>query len=218
MPFVTEEIWQTIPHVKSHLPETEEVRPQIGNESGIKESIMVSDYPKSLPRDYQAEEDMSYIIEAVMGIRTIRGELNISPSFKLKVMIKTFTQMAEKILKGNMQYLKNLAKASEINIGINVEKPEYSATSVKSFMEIYVPLKGVLNIAAEIDRLKKEEAKVEGSIASLNKKLFNEDFLQRAPKEIVDKEKAKYEELIIIKRRIMESIKMLEDVEVRNDS
>jgi valyl-tRNA synthetase len=240
MPFVTEEIWQTIPHVKSHLPETEEVRPsthhspsggegkggggnselrpQIGNESGIKESIMVSDYPKSLPRDYQAEEDMSYIIEAVMGIRTIRGELNISPSFKLKVMIKTFTQMAEKILKGNMQYLKNLAKAGEINIGINVEKPEYSATSVKSSMEIYVPLKGVLNIAAEIDRLKKEEAKVEGSIASLNKKLFNEDFLQRAPREIVDKEKAKYEELIIIKRRIMESIKMLEDVEVRNDS
>ena len=85
-------------------------------------------------------------------------------------------------------------------------------------MEIYVPLKGILNIAAEIDRLKKEEAKVEGSIASLNKKLFNEDFLQRAPREIVDKEKAKYEELIIIKRRIMESIKMLEDVEVRNDS
>jgi valyl-tRNA synthetase len=205
MPFVTEEIWQTIPHVSSQ-------------ESEIKESIMVSDYPKSLPRDYQAEEDMSYIIEAVMGIRTIRGELNISPSFKLKVMIKTFTQMAEKILKGNMQYLKNLAKAGEINIGINVEKPECSATSVKSSMEIYVPLKGILNIAAEIDRLKKEEAKVEGSIASLNKKLFNEDFLQRAPREIVDKEKAKYEELIIIKRRIMESIKMLKDVEVRNDS
>jgi valyl-tRNA synthetase len=240
MPFVTEEIWQTIPHVKSHLPETEEVRPptqpspsrgegkggggnselrpQIGNESGIKESIMVSDYPKSLPRDYQAEEDMSYIIEAVMGIRTIRGELNISPSFKLKVMIKTFTQMAEKILKGNMQYLKNLAKAGEIKIGMNIEKPECSATSVKSSMEIYVPLKGVLNIAAEVDRLKKEEAKVDVSIVSLNKKLFNEDFLQRAPREIVDKEKAKYEELIIIKRRIMESIKMLKDVEVRNDS
>ncbi len=204
MPFVTEEIWQTIPRIRIQ-------------ESGIKESIMVSDYPKSLPRDYQAEEDMSYIIEAVMGIRTIRGELNISPSFKLKVMIKTFTQMAEKILKGNMQYLKNLAKAGEINIGINVEKPECSATSVKSSMEIYVPLKGVLNIAAEIDRPEKEEAKVEGSIASLNKKLFNEDFLQRAPREIVDKEKAKYEELIIIKRRITESIKMLKDVEVRND-
>jgi valyl-tRNA synthetase len=175
---------------------------------------MISDYPGSLPRDHQAEEDMSYIIEAVMGIRTIRGELNISPSLKLKVLIKTFSQMAEKILKENVQYLKSLAKVSEIQIGMNVVKPKCSATSVKSSMEIYVPLKGVLNIDAEIDRLKKEETKVEVSIVSLNKKLFNEDFLQRAPREIVDKEKAKYEELIIIKRRIMESIKMLKDVEV----
>jgi len=178
---------------------------------------MVSDYPKSLPRDYQAEEDMSYIIEAVMGIRTIRGELNISPSLKLNVSIKTFSQMAEKILKENVQYLKNLAKAGEIKIGMNIEKPECSATSVKSSMEIYVPLKGVLNITAEVDRLKKEEAKVDVSIVSLNRKLFNEDFLQRAPREIIDKEKAKYEELIIIKKRILESIKMLKDVEVKND-
>ncbi len=201
MPFVTEEIWQRIPRVSSQ-------------ESGIKESIMVSDYPKSLQRDFKAEEDMSYITEAVMGIRTIRGELNISPSLKLKVLIKTFSQMAEKILKENVQYLKSLAKVSEIKIGMNVEKQKCSATSVKSSMEIYVPLKGVLNIDAEIDRLKKDETKVEVSIVSLNKKLFNEDFLQRAPREIVDKEKAKYEELIIIKRRIMESIKMLKDVEV----
>ena len=201
MPFVTEEIWQTIKI----------------QHSAIKESIMVSDYPKSLPRDYQAEEDMSYIIEAVMGIRTIRGELNISPSLKLNVSIKTFSQMAEKILKENVQYLKNLAKAGEIKIGMNIEKPECSATSVKSSMEIYVPLKGVLNITAEVDRLKKEEAKVDVSIVSLNRKLFNEDFLQRAPREIIDKEKAKYEELIIIKKRILESIKMLKDVEVKND-
>ncbi len=225
MPFVTEEIWQKIPHVSppTHPSpsggegENSKVLTQIGQETEIKESIMVSDYPKSLHRDLKAEENMSYIIEAVMGIRTIRGELNISPSLKLNVSIKTFSQIAEKILMENVQYLKSLAKAGEIKIGMNVEKPECTATSVKSSMEIYVSLKGVLNIAAEVDRLKKDKAKVEKSIASLNKKLFNEDFLQRAPGEIVDKEKAKYKELIIIKERIVESIKMLKEAEVRND-
>jgi len=85
-------------------------------------------------------------------------------------------------------------------------------------MEIFVPLKGLLNIAAELDRLMKDMAKVELSIASLNKKLFNDDFLQKAPKEIIEKEKTKYEELIHMKDRITESIKMLKEAEVNDDA
>ena len=208
MPFVTEEIWQKIMHVRNDPPEAEEV----------KESIMVSDYPKSLQRDHKAEEDMSYIIEAVMGIRTIRGELNISPSLKLNASIKTFSQAGEKILRENMHYIKSLAKAEEIQIGMNIGKPEGSATSVKSSMEIYVPLKGVLNIAVEVERLTKDESKLNESIASLNNKLLNEDFLQRAPREIVQKEKVKYEELIHMKERIVKSIKMLKEVEVKRNA
>jgi valyl-tRNA synthetase len=209
MPFVTEEIWQKIKSWKSG---------DRGQESELKESIMVSDYPRSLQRNNKAEEHMFYIIEAVMGIRTIRGELNISPSLKLNVSIKTFSQISQEILRENLQYLKTLAKAADIEIGMNVKKPEYSATSVKSSMEIYIPLKGVLNIEAEIDRLKKDEAKVERSIASVNKKLLNEDFLQMAPKEIVDKERSKYEDLIKMRERILESIKIFKDVEVRDDA
>jgi valyl-tRNA synthetase len=95
---------------------------------------------------------------------------------------------------------------------MEVEKPEGSATCVKSSMEIYVLLKGVLNIEAELDRLKKANAEVEGSISFLNKKLNNEDFLLRAPKEVVDKEKAKYEELNMRKERIIESMKKLKEV------
>ncbi|MEW6214643.1 MAG: class I tRNA ligase family protein [Nitrospirota bacterium] len=203
MPYVTEEIWQKIKIRNSKF----EIR-----NLETKESIMVSDYPKSLLRDYKAEEDMSYIMEAVTGIRTIRGELNISPSLKLNVSIKTYSQIAEKILKENVHYLRRLAKAEEIEIGMDVEKLEGSATSVKNSMEIYVPLKGVLNIEAEINRLKKDVAKVEESIAFLNKKLLNEDFLYRAPEEVVKKERAKYEELIYKKERIAESIKRLKEV------
>jgi valyl-tRNA synthetase len=237
MPFVTEEIWQKIPHVRIEKSEVSppthpspsrregkgwggnsELQIQIGQESEIKESIMISDYPKLLQRDPEAEEYMSYIIEAITGIRTIRGELNISPSLKLNVSLKTFSQISEKILRENLRYLKNLAKISDVEIGMNIEKPECSATSVKNSMEIYVPLKGVLNIDAEIDRLKKDDAKVEKSIASLNKKLLNEDFLQKAPKEIVDKERTKYEDLIKMRERIAESIKILKGAEVKDNA
>ena len=208
MPFVTEEIWQKI---KSSL-ETIHLKPD------IKESIMNSEYPESLPRELEAEEDMSVILDAVMGIRTVRGELNISPSLKVNAAIKTYSRKAEKILKDNLHYIKALAKADEIKTGMDIEKPEGSATSVKGSMEIFVPLKGLLNIAAELDRLMKDMAKVKLSIASLNKKLFNDDFLEKAPKEIIEKEKAKYEEVIHMKDRITESIKMLKEAEVNDDA
>ena len=206
MPFVTEEIWQKTKGERQaalrHEPE----------------SIMISGYPKSLQRYYQEEEDMSYIIDAVMGIRTIRGELNISPSLKLTASIKTYSDFACQVLNKNAQYVRSLAKAEEIIIGTNVRKPEGSATAVKSSMEIFVPLKGVLNIASEIDRLNKDIAKIETSITSLNKKLFNDDFLRKAPKEIVDKEKSKYDELVTMKERILESIKLLNEAEVKNET
>jgi valyl-tRNA synthetase len=208
MPYVTEEIWQKI---KASL----EI---MHSNHDIKESIMNSEYPESLPREPEAEEDMSVILDAVMGIRTVRGELNISPSIKVNAAIKTYSRKSEKILKDNLHYIKALARADELKTGMDIEKPEGSATAVKGSMEIFVPLKGLLNIAAELDRLMKDMAKVELSIASLNKKLFNDDFLEKAPKEIIEKEKAKYEELIHMKDRITESIKMLKEAEVNDDA
>jgi valyl-tRNA synthetase len=109
-------------------------------------------------------------------------------------------------------YIERLARAKVIGIGKKVEKPEGSATCVKGSMEIYVLLKGVLNVEAEMDRLGKAKADVEESLSFLNKKLLNEDFLLRAPEEVVEKEKAKYEELSMRKERIMESIKKLREV------
>jgi len=181
------------------------------------ESIMIADYPKSLPRNLKAEEDMSYLIDAVNGIRTVRGELNIAPSLKLKAFIKTYTPKSANILTDTMQYLKALAKADEITIGMDIAKPEGSATAVKTAMEIFIPLKGILNITAELDRLNKDMTKLEESIALLNKKLMNDDFLQRAPRTVVEKEKAKYEELLGMKDRIAESITTLKEAEVKNN-
>jgi valyl-tRNA synthetase len=206
MPFVTEEIWQKIRAfgVQGISPDSE-----------TQESIMISAYPKALPRDHQAEEEMSYIIDAVMGIRTIRGELNISPSVKLTASIKTNSRAAETVLQDNIHYIKTLAKADEIAVGPDIRKPDGAATAIKGSMEIYVNLKGVLNIASEIDRLKKEKAKVDTALVALNRKLFNEDFLQKAPKDIIEKEKAKHEELMSIRDKITDSIKLLKEAEVK---
>lgn len=208
MPYITEEVWQKIKPRRAEKGDT-------GDRTAG--SIMKSSYPGALRSDHRSEADMSHIIEAITGIRTIRGELNITPSLKLNALIKPYSVSCESILKDNIGYIKSLARLDRIEISTTVQKPPGSATSVKSSMEIFVPLKGVLNIDAELDRLIKDSAKIESTIASLNKKLLNDDFLQKAPREIVDKEKAKYEEMIRMKDKITESIRILREAEVKDD-
>jgi valyl-tRNA synthetase len=201
MPFVTEEIWQNI---KGYT-----------TDSG--DSIITSPYPSDLPRDYQSEGEMSYVMEAVVGIRNIRGEMNVSPALDVRVFIKVFTDVAAEVLKDNLSLLKRLAKASDIMIGKEIARPKGSATTVKESFEIYVPLEGLLNIPAEIDRLVKEKNKIVESLSLLDKKLLNEDFLKRAPVEIIEKERAKYQELVRRDERLEDSINRLKEAGVGND-
>ena len=189
MPYVTEEIWQTMPHHG--------------------ESIVTAKYPRHLPRESDAEEHMSLIIEAVTGIRTIRGELNLSPTLELKAYIKTLSEDVRQVLAGNLSYLKKLAKADIIEIGADVKKVKGSSVAVRKHVEVYVPLEGLLNLDLEIERLKKEEAKGEESIIFLKNKLHNEDFLKRAPKEVISREQDKYEECLRKKERILENLQKL---------
>ncbi len=189
MPFVTEEIWQNVPH------------------NG--ESIVMAEYPRNLPREAGADEHMSLIIEAVTGIRTIRGELNLSPTLELKAYIKTLDEDVRQVLAGNLTYLKKLAKADIIEIGTDVKKVKGSSVAVRKHVEVYVPLEELLNLDLEIERLKKEEAKVEESIVFLSKKLLNRDFLKRAPGDVIAKEQEKHEECLRKKERILENLQKL---------
>ena len=101
MPFVTEEIWQNMPFAGN------EPRSASNQNLLCRKSIVISDYPQSLPRDPQAETEMSYVIEAITGIRTVRGELNISPSVEVNVLIKTFSGEVSDILRANLHYIKS---------------------------------------------------------------------------------------------------------------
>jgi len=191
MPYVTEEIWQTMPHDGK--------------------SIVKASYPRAKLRDASAEDQMEVIMETVMAIRTIRGELNISPSIELKAVVKTHADHAEDILVENMLFLKKLSRADIQKIGADIEKPKGSSVAVRTHVEVYVPLEGLLDLDLEIERINKEMEKLEETASFLGKKLNNEDFVGRAPKEIVAKEKDKYEDCMRKIARVKENLlKMLD--------
>ena len=178
IPFVTEELWHYMP---------------VDKKAG---SLCVRDYPDETDgiEDKKAEREMGLVMEAVLGIRSIRGELNLPPSLELKVIIKT-SEETGKIIKENIQYISKLAKAIDIETGHDVVKPEDSAVSVCPDMEMYVPLKGLFDIEAEIKRLNREINKIEVTLSMINKKLANDGFISKAPQEVVEANKAKQNEL-----------------------
>ena len=175
MPFITEEIWQ-------QLPAKKEVN-----------SLCIRKYPAADEgiKDREAEDRMTVIMDAVTGIRSIRGELNISPSLELKALIKTFDS-AEDILNANMSYVTKLARAKDIEIGKDIESPKNAATTIKPAMEIFVPLEGLIDIDAELNRLNKEFTRTEKDLMFVKKKLANEDFRSKAPKTVVEENQDKY--------------------------
>jgi valyl-tRNA synthetase len=194
MPFLTEELWQGLPVRKK------------------KESIMISEYPDDSKRDLDAEDEMTLVMDAVSGIRNIRGELNVPPSETLEVHIRTSTENSERSIRDNIRYIEKLARSKVEAVGTDTPKPKGSNTSVKDNLEVYVKLAGI-DIAGEIERLGKEKKKIDESIAFLQKKLLNEDFLNRAPKNIVEKEKAKFEDLMEKLEKITGSIDKLRHLE-----
>lgn len=194
MPFVTEEIWFNI--------------------LGKTESIMISSYPGlgSIKKDKESLKKMRYIMDAVTGIRNIRGELNIAPSITLDVYIKSLSSEAEKILREGDQFILKLARAKNLTIGKDIVRQKGSAISVKKDFEIYIPVKGLIDIEQEKKRLLKELQKMDQEISFLNKKLMNEDFIKNAPQDVVNKDKEKYEELLIKSDKIKENVSVLEEL------
>jgi valyl-tRNA synthetase len=193
MPFITEEIWQQLPTEKES------------------DSLCIRQYPTAVEgiEDREAEDKMAVIMDAVTGIRSIRGELNISPSLELTALIRTLDS-ADDILNQNISYVVKLARAKDIQIGTDIQLPKNAATAIKPAMEIYVPLEGLIDIEAEIGRLKKEYAKTEKEVMFVKKKLANEDFRSKAPKAVVEESESKYYEYKEKLDGIQESIDKLE--------
>ncbi len=178
MPFITEEIWQTLPH------------------DG--DSIMVSSFPTAcdclnFPDD---EAKMSALIEAIKAIRVRRNEMNVPPSKKAKNYI--VTEHKDIFNEDTFVFFQRLASASDVEI-----VDEYTDTDavqiVTGSCTVYIPLAEVLDMEKELERLIKEKEKNIGEIERLEKKLSNEGFVAKAPAAVVEKEKeklAKYRDVL----------------------
>jgi valyl-tRNA synthetase len=194
MPFLTEEIWHSLP---------------IGKDT---KSISIAPYPAALSREPAAERAAAFLMDAVNGIRNIRGELNVPPAEVLEATIRTATPEAEAWMKKNLHYIESLSRATIVALGTEAPKPEKSYTSVKDTLEVYVTLGGI-DVKGETERLRKERKKVEESIAFIEKKLGNENFVSRAPAAVVEKEKEKHRELLGKREKILESMEKIKALE-----
>jgi valyl-tRNA synthetase len=177
MPFVTEEIWQTL----------------VGDGT----SVMVSEFPtpEDTSHDPVADRQMGNIMDTITSIRNIRGEMNIAPSKKLKVAIYAPDKESREVMGIGGSYITSLANLEALTVTDGGEEPKNAATGVVGSMRVYVLLEGVVDFAGERKRLEREMAKVDKDLAVISKKLANQDFLVKASKAIVAKEEEKFRDV-----------------------
>jgi valyl-tRNA synthetase len=113
----------------------------------------------------------------------------------------------------NIDIFRKMARCGELKAGIDIGRPKGAAISAQKNMEIYIPIQGLLDLSTELARLKKEGEKLETSIGMIDKKLKNREFVENAPKDIVDKERAKYEELMQKRLKIEDNKKVLMSID-----
>lgn len=189
MPFITEEIWQHI----------------------HRSSIMISPYPvaEDLLVDEKAEGQVESVMDAIKGIRSIRSEMNISPGQEVDVHIKTSEERLTALFKEHLIHIKRLAWAGNVIVGTDIIRPEMSAISVISSGEIYLPLKGLIDLERERSLLEKRLKVIKDELGRIEGKLANKDFIKKAPDEVIEKEKGKQKELMTQKERIEANLSWL---------
>ncbi len=185
MPFITEEIWQNLPHAG--------------------ESITTAAWPVVRPElsDEQAAQDMKLLMEMIRSVRNIRAEVNTPMSKKIKMLVKAKDETVLKTVENNRSYIERFCNPEELQMGVDIESPEKAMTAVITGLEIILPLEGLINIDEEIARLEKEYGRLNKEVDRVQKKLSNEGFMKKAPESVVAEERAK-ENDYLEKRSIVE--------------
>ncbi len=179
MPFITEEIWQTMPHEG--------------------ESIMISPWPVYREEhNFETEEkQMELIMAAIRGVRNIRTQMNVPVSRKAKLILVTDE---DSVFEKGKVFFEKLASASEVDIVKNADNiPKNAVNVVSEKVSIYIPMGDLVDMEAEKQRLMGEEKRLLGEIERIEKKLSNQGFVAKAPAAVVEKERSKgkkYEEML----------------------
>ena len=194
MPFVTEEIWQSVPHVG--------------------ESLVVATYPTVHPEqmDEKASEEMEFLMDFIRSVRTVRNEMNTPLSKPINIIAKVSDAAHYAVLKENESYIARFSNPEEFVYGEDVEAPSDAVTSVITGAEIYLPLAGLINIEDEIARLEKEAEKLQQEVDRVEKKLSNEKFVAKAPATVVEAERAKGADYQAQREAVLERIATLKKI------
>jgi valyl-tRNA synthetase len=179
MPFVTEEIWQRLPNKRG-------------------ETIMLAPYPPHDPRllDPEAEREMDLVARAIDGARSVRGEVNLPPNQRVPLVLIPRDEEARAALEMHSRAFQHLANAAPVALEHpGAKRPRQAAVHVEPEVEVHLPLAGLIDFAAEKARVEKELARLEQELAGIRKRLDNAGFVERAPAEVVEKDRARSEEL-----------------------
>ena len=190
MPFITEEIWQRVA--------------PLAGKSGP--TLMLQPWPEFNPEriDEAAEGDIEWVKAFMLGIRQIRGEMNISMAKRIDVVLGDASESDQRRLADNEPLLKKLAKLESVRVLNQGEEPPLSATALVGDMQVLVPMAGLIDKDAELARLDKEIGRLDGEVKRVGGKLGNAGFVDKAPAEVIDKERAKLAEAEQAKARLVE--------------
>jgi valyl-tRNA synthetase len=187
-PFITEEIWQRVRAVAGI---------EAGAAAGKVETIMRTAFPSAagIPTDPDAEPEMRWVMDFILGVRQIRGEMDIAPSRKLDVLLQGAGLRDAEYLDRNLHYLTRLAGIAPPRILERTQAAPISAIALLGSLEILVPMAGLIDPTAELERLAKKLRKAEIDLGKLSDKLANTQFAANAPPEVVAKDQQRLEEL-----------------------
>jgi valyl-tRNA synthetase len=180
-PFISEEIWQRVRHPAGAAGDT----------------IMQSTYPTAagIPADPHAESEMRWVMDFVLGVRQIRGEMDIAPGRKLPVMLHNATPRDAEYVARNLACLTRLAGIEPPQMMVPSHAAPISAVALLGTLEILVPMAGLIDPAAELDRLTKRLRKADADLKKLDTKLGNGEFARNAPADVVAKDRQRLADL-----------------------
>ncbi|WP_047150608.1 valine--tRNA ligase [Aneurinibacillus tyrosinisolvens] len=191
MPFITEEIWQHLPHKG--------------------ESLITASWPKYRPElvNEESVKQMSLLMDVIRSVRNIRAEVNVPMSKKIELLIKATNEETLSYLENGRQYIERFCNPEVLKISMDLDAPEKAMSSVLTGAELYLPLAGLIDIEQEVGRLEKELATLNAEVERVQKKLANKGFVDKAPAQVIEQERAKEKDYLDKQAKVQARIQEL---------
>ncbi len=193
MPFITEEIWQHLPHEGK--------------------SITVAKWPEYTEEFHNpsAAKEMTLLMDVIRSVRNIRAEVNVPLSKKIEIIIKATSQENQQILEAGQSYITRFCNPEKLIISSSINPPEKAMSAVVTGAEVYLPLAGLIDIEEEIKRLGKELETLNYEVDRVQKKLNNKSFVDKAPTKVIEAEREKEKDYLDKRNKVLARIEELKN-------